>query len=360
MPSSNNLARCLLRGESYFGPEMSAMQGPPLRHGFFLPTAKMVCGKFKEPIRILEIGSWAGASAITWVKAFLELGRPVTIDCVDTWAPYFDINLEKHEHYLQMNEAAESDDIYKLFLHNIRAEKIDAYVNIHRGRSHEILSKLDAESYHLIYIDASHLYLDVQSDVRWAKRLILDGGIICGDDLEIQANQVSSQELHNAVKSGIDFTSVASGGSSFHPGVTLAISEEFGLVSSWQGYWAVSREAGKSQPIVLDLSNANLPAHIKKGVAFQDADKQRQFAHDLSKTNLPAHIQKCIQFQVELISQGEKYNIARADGRYIAVLKALGPINLFQELVGERTLGDAIILDENLENLKRRVKELSL
>lgn len=263
MQDSTRLAKSLLLGEIYLGPALAAMQGT-MRHQFFLPTAKIVSKRFNGPIRILEIGSWAGASTITWVKAFVELGCPVTIDCVDQWQPYFDLSRETADNYRQMNEAAASKEIYALFQHNLRAAGINDHVTVCYGSSNEVLPKLDEKSYHLIYIDGSHLYQDVLLDIREAKRLVQNGGVICGDDLEVQANELPAQELLQSVKSGLDSASSRSVEQLFHPGVTAAVADELGSVSSWDGYWAISWNYGKAEKIILDLAAAKLPPHIQR------------------------------------------------------------------------------------------------
>jgi putative sugar O-methyltransferase len=63
-----------------------------------------------------------------------------------------------------------------------------------------------------------------------------------------------------------------------------------------------------------------------------------------------------VQQKVELFCEGNVYNIVKAGERYIAVSKALGPINILHELVGERDLGDIILVDVDLENMKRRIE----
>jgi Methyltransferase domain len=314
MRESDRFAKCLLRNEAYFGPVLAA---------------RNICEKFEGPIRILEIGSWAGASSVTWVKAFIELGRPVTIDCVDQWEPYFELSRETDAHYRRMNEAAASEDIYALFLHNLRAEGIDDRVNILRGSSKKILPDLKAKAYHLIYIDGSHLYPDVLSDIGQAKRLILNRGIICGDDLEIQADEMPAHELARAVESRLDYTSVGSDPRSFHPGVAAAVAEELGVVSAWEGYWAISWERGKAKKIVLDLAKVNLPAHI------QHAVDQGAF--------------------LRLIEADDKFRIVEASDRYIAVAIHLDPQKTCDAMSFDFDVPPVIFVADSLIDLKEKL-----
>lgn len=263
MKKARQLTRALLKGESYFGPELRALQGPPERHSYFLPIAKHLCDRIEGPLKLVEVGSWAGASTITWARAFAQLGRKITIVCVDIWEPYFDLAIEASPHYRMMNAATEDGLVYELFRHNIEMEGIAEQVEIRRGYSRDVLPTMAKGDYHLAYIDGSHLYDDAKTDIQEAKRLVCDGGIICGDDLEVQFDAVSAGELASALSSGRDFITLQSG-LAFHPGVTAAVGEELGHVSTWQGLWAAQKDSDKIASVELDLSNLKMPNHISR------------------------------------------------------------------------------------------------
>src|SRR6185503_20791796 len=116
--SYRRLAEAMLQGRPYFGPALRALQGPPERHQYIRPVVNAVKNA-AGPLEILEIGSWAGASAISWAAALKELGLQGRVTCVDAWLPYFDLEKEKGGHYERMNRAAETGMIYKLFQHNV-------------------------------------------------------------------------------------------------------------------------------------------------------------------------------------------------------------------------------------------------
>lgn len=104
-----------------------------------------------------------------------------------------------------------------------------------RAYSSDILSVIQENYFDLIYIDGSHYYEGVSNDIKFAKKLIRKkSGVICGDDLEILPNQsdlllckknLERDYIHNAYKKY------------FHPGVMLAISEEFKEVKMTAGFW---------------------------------------------------------------------------------------------------------------------------
>ncbi len=329
MKDFDRLANCLLTGKAYFGSALAALQGPPVRHKYFLPTARLLCERFDEPIRILEIGSWAGASTVSWINAFLSLGRRISADCVDKWEPYFDLTLEQAAHYRLMNDAAQALEIYPLFLHNLKAAGIIDLVTIRKGSSKEILPLLEAKAFHLIYVDGSHIYSDVLSDIKEVKRLVVDGGIICGDDLEIQATDVPAHKLAQALKSQRDYVGVDGDPRSFHPGVTAAVSEELGRVSAWEGYWAIRWERGKVKKIVLDLSEAKLPDHIQLAVDRQNV--------------------------VRLIEEDDKFRILEMGDRYIAVAISLDPEMISDTVSFEMDIPPVIFVDDSLIDLRNRL-----
>src|ERR1700732_2612688 len=117
--SYQRLVEALLMGQPYFGPALRSMQGSPERHKYFLPLVEAIVRKTGTArMSVLEIGAWGGASAISWATAMKRLDVKGQVTCVDPWSPYFDMEQHKSEHYVEMNRAAETGLIYKLFLHN--------------------------------------------------------------------------------------------------------------------------------------------------------------------------------------------------------------------------------------------------
>lgn len=215
-------------GIQYFGSDLAAYQ-TPWRHRYFPSILKCV-GK-TEP-RILEVGSWAGQSLCSWnaVEGFTP-----RFTVVDTWKADA---ADKGEHYDRMREAADTGHIYTLFRHNVRVAKFLDRVDIICASSMEVLPKLPPNSFDVIYIDGSHRYPVVKSDIANAIRLIDNNGVICGDDLERQYNALGDIAQHRYyVESEIDFVE------GYHPGVTEAVYEAFGNVACLEGLWAVRKNA---------------------------------------------------------------------------------------------------------------------
>jgi predicted O-methyltransferase YrrM len=122
-----------------------------------------------EPIRILEIGSWEGRSAVF----FLEFFARSTIACVDTF-----VGNAEEQSYKQMSTAG----VEARFDRNLapfagRVEKI-------KSRSVPALERLAREGrrFDLAYIDGSHMRDDVMADSLAVWRLLGPGGIVIWDD----------------------------------------------------------------------------------------------------------------------------------------------------------------------------------
>ena len=129
-----------------------------------------------------------------------------------------------------------------------------------RGISRDVLPKLEANKYDLIFIDGSHHYLDVLKDITESERLLRLGGIICGDDLELQLKQCDQEFAKMNMQS--DYIRDPRSRKSFHPGVTMAVGEFFGDVSCFSGFWAMrSTSTGYEKISFSEAKGLHLPNH---------------------------------------------------------------------------------------------------
>lgn len=235
-----DLAESILQNRPYFGAAMAAGQARPERMRHFPATVAAVRGDGN--ISVLEIGSWAGQSTVAWAQAIDATGLDGSVVCIDPWVPYFDEKVNDAAWYREMNRAAENSSIYNLFQHNIASSGFAAVIEPRIGTTAEIAPTLPPGSFDLVFVDGSHLYQDVVVDLREAARLVRDGGLICGDDLERQAADLDPDSLRVATESGQDTVD------GFHPGVTRAVSEAFGPVSVHDGFWCAKKEGGVWKP----------------------------------------------------------------------------------------------------------------
>ncbi len=152
-----------------------------------------------RPLRILEVGSLFGVSAVV-------LAKYGEVECVDPWD--FPLGLPR-------------------FLKAVSGLPVTAW----QGSSLELLPQWPDQSYDLIYLDGDHRYPIVEADCRQAARLIRREGVVCGDDLE----RVLTTPLAVAAAAADCHKDCVDG---YHPGVSLAVYQVFGTVTVQDGFWS--------------------------------------------------------------------------------------------------------------------------
>lgn len=138
------------------------------------------------PTIIIEVGTWKGASAVNMANIAKELGLFPTLICVDTWfgGPGF---------WSKENDALRSEalhlkfgqpQIYQQFIANvIKSGHTDIIVPLPTTSvTGSRILKNRGVTADLIYIDASHEYLDVLWDIENYLPLLTPHGVIFGDD----------------------------------------------------------------------------------------------------------------------------------------------------------------------------------
>ena len=141
-----------------------------------------------EPLRILEIGSWEGRSALFFLNFFPHS----TITCIDTFA-----GSDADSAYEELAEKLLN--IENRFDHNLapfgsRVEKL-------KGLSEDCLRWLAEQRrrFDLAYIDGSHIYDDVMADSIGVWPLIDPGGVIIWDDYKYGAHLSAEQRPQAAI-----------------------------------------------------------------------------------------------------------------------------------------------------------------
>jgi len=117
-------------------------------------------------------------------------------------------------------------------------------VDIVRGDSERVMERMKDGIFDFIYIDGDHKYASVRQNLREAKRLARsDISLICGDDLE----QLPTPEMLAVARDFKDRDFLREP-HHFHPGVMLAVAEEFGQVGMQNGFWWVFKKDGRFTP----------------------------------------------------------------------------------------------------------------
>jgi len=136
-----------------------------------------------EPLRILEIGSWEGRSAIFFLNFFAN----ATITCIDTFSGGSD-------HQPERTPPTEERFDRNLAAFGARVEKI-------KGPSRQGLASLVAQQrrYDLAYIDGSHARDDVMADSLGVWSMLEPGGSIIWDDYRWGRNMAPEHRPQPAI-----------------------------------------------------------------------------------------------------------------------------------------------------------------
>jgi len=227
----------------YFGTHLCANQLHPRRISDMEQTILRKLEEIKNrPFRLLEVGSWVGQSTFFWAQLLQrKIPDKWEIHCVDAWTSYASTDDLKNESRIKhMDKALHNGRAYKLFLHNLKVSGLSDKIVVHRGRSENILPTLTNNYFDFAYIDGSHYYQDVKSDLAYSTPLLREDGILCGDDLELQSLELGEQIQAEWLK--FDYLKHPKTGVYFHPGVSKAIGELMQHpISASSGFWALKK-----------------------------------------------------------------------------------------------------------------------
>ena len=132
---------------------------------------KLIKRRVDNSISILEIGSFVGQGIKFFVKAFESIGITPHIDSIDLMYPYL-------EEGSDVNYGAQS---YHL-LRNTEKERMEHKVNLHSGRSRDILPYLNKE-FDFSYVDGEHTSGGVFLDLVLTLNHSGKGSVILVDDM---------------------------------------------------------------------------------------------------------------------------------------------------------------------------------
>jgi methyltransferase family protein len=140
----------------------------------------------KQPTRIIEVGSWKGASAIHMAECCAALSLQTEIICVDTWLGALEMwtDMADSTRYGSLKRNYGYPTLYYQFLANViksgNAERIIPFpqTSIIAARA---LKKWGITA-DIIYIDGSHDEIDVTMDIEAYTQILNQDGIMFGDD----------------------------------------------------------------------------------------------------------------------------------------------------------------------------------
>jgi len=233
----------------------SGIQGSqaPARQIYMAAAVERKRGEGRPP-RILEVGSYMGASTYTWASAaaaFVDQGTEIV--CVDPWD-----GAELGQYSGDMGHQLGSGVAYRVFRNTLRHLPKGVRVDHIVGTSRDVLSGLNG-LFDIIYLDGRHLYAEVVADIAACDALLAPGGFLCGDDLEFQMHEIDQAAARANVR--FDWMLDERTGQPFHPGVTLAVGEAFGPVSVYRGFWIVEKRADGYASVDLAGARGWRPRH---------------------------------------------------------------------------------------------------
>jgi hypothetical protein len=244
-----------LIGRPYFGLWHASAQGHPGRFPYMTKTVEYLVNSgdpdIARDLTILEIGAYAGGSAIVWARALKNNGATNgKLISVDPWDSYIDLTGNRRFVFRVMNRNLGNGNVLRLFVQNLKAAGVADICYQFRGRSEDILPVLKAK-FDIIYIDANHHVDAVSKDLQLALPLLKDGGVMCGTALERQLEDFDPDFVK--AKFHTDLFTDPETGQIFHPGVTYAVGRFFGRrISHYGGYWVVRKNGEKFDDVTLE------------------------------------------------------------------------------------------------------------
>ncbi len=215
--------------------EFGVRQGSDVRHAVM---SSLVQYLQRQSVSVLEVGSYEGQSALVWSAAIAEhCPQGGSVLCVDPWATdYLEKYLVFGHAYGQIHAAFQTGEVYRRFCNNVTFAHSKAPIAHLKGTLSQVLPSICSRRFDVVYIDGDHCASAVRKDLTLTKDLVNAGGLLCGDDLEVQGGDCDLNDVV-AVSETTDFWS------GLHPGVTVAVWEAFSRVWMRNGVWAVKRTA---------------------------------------------------------------------------------------------------------------------
>ena len=147
---------------------------------------KMIKKHFKKKINVLEVGTHYGIGSTQTIINNIPHNSSLT--CLDMWSHRI---ITKYDYLLP-------------FLSTIVNTADKKNINIVKASS-AFMPNLKNNSYDLIYIDASHFYVDISRDIVNAKKLAKKNfAIICGDDCELSISKENYKIAKSLIKNKKD------------------------------------------------------------------------------------------------------------------------------------------------------------
>jgi hypothetical protein len=138
-----------------------------------------------RPARIIEVGTWKGASAIHMGQLLEKARLETEIVCIDTWLGSPGLYTRENDEYLpSLRPRFGYPTLYYTFLANVVRANQQSRITPLALPSHlaaQVLTHFGVTA-ELIYLDAAHDYESVKSDLLSYWPLVSENGVLFGDD----------------------------------------------------------------------------------------------------------------------------------------------------------------------------------
>ena len=180
----SELMRMFHEGSPYEGHDLAAHPADLQGLGSHDPVFEEILSRLR-PSRIIEVGTWKGASAVHMAKTAQKLNLSTEILCIDTWLGSWEHLLGRRPDWRNSLRVQNGyPRLYFTFLTNVITNGVTDFI-VPLPSTSEIAAQLLTSKKvkaDLVYIDASHDVPSVLRDLRMFWPILNDDGAIFGDD----------------------------------------------------------------------------------------------------------------------------------------------------------------------------------
>lgn len=129
-----------------------------------------------EGKKVLELGSMVGMSSYVIGNVCSSL------DCVDLWSDNQDHLIKHDPNQAQIYKNLKLSNMYELFLSNCSVFINTGKINMHRGKTLDVVDEFSDKSFDVILLDADHSYHGVSRDFYAYENKLKDDGLFVFHD----------------------------------------------------------------------------------------------------------------------------------------------------------------------------------
>lgn len=193
----------------------------------------------KKNLDILEIGVYCGQTTVNLGSFFKKIKTNIQITCVDPFCNLVVKDDKQNIYSSYFYKNLKNNKIESLFDSNISFAELNRVVNKKKTFSINFFNR-NKKKYDIIVIDGSHYFDDVNLDIKEAKKILNEGGVLIIDDYELEASKISFEELNQKVNTD---EALYNDKIFYHPGITHAVKLNFNFnLSSHNGLGVVKYE----------------------------------------------------------------------------------------------------------------------